>query len=99
MPVVGVIVPEAHAAVQATRNRRIGLLATESTVAAGRYESLVRTLDAGAHFTAVACPKLVPLIEAGDATATRSWLRCASTRRRSRRRAATPSFSAAPTTR
>ena len=38
MPVVSVIVPEAHAAVQATRNRRIGLLATELTVASGRYE-------------------------------------------------------------
>jgi glutamate racemase len=66
VPVVSVIVPEAHAAVQATRNRRIGLLATELTVASGRYQALVRTLDAGAHVTAVACPKLVPLIEAGD---------------------------------
>ncbi len=66
VPVVSVIVPEAHAAVQATRNRRIGLLATELTVESGRYESLVRTLDAGARLTAVACPKLVPLIEAGD---------------------------------
>jgi glutamate racemase len=66
VPVVSVIVPEAHAAVQATRNRHIGLLATELTVASGRYESLVRTLDAGARFTGVACPKLVPLIEAGD---------------------------------
>ena len=66
VPVVSVIVPEAHAAVQATRNRRIGLLATELTVASGRYETLVRTLDAGVRFTAVACPKLVPLIEAGD---------------------------------
>ena len=51
---------------QATRNRRIGLLATELTVASGRYASLVHTLDAGARFTAVPCPKLVPLIEAGD---------------------------------
>ena len=66
VPVVSVIVPEAHAAVQATRNRRIGLLATELTVASGRYDSLVHTLDAGARFTAVACPKLVTLIEAGD---------------------------------
>ena len=32
VPVVGVITPEAHAAVQATRNRRIGLLATQVTV-------------------------------------------------------------------
>jgi glutamate racemase len=66
VPVVSVIVPEAHAAVQATRNRRIGLLATELTVASGRYDSLVHTLDAGARLTAVACPKLVTLIEAGD---------------------------------
>ena len=47
VPVVGVITPEAHAAVQATRNRRIGLLATQATVASGRYEQLVRALDAG----------------------------------------------------
>ena len=47
MPVVGVITPEAHAAVRATRNRRIGLLATQATVTAGRYEALVHTLDAG----------------------------------------------------
>src|SRR5256884_5862282 len=66
VPVVSVIAPEAHAAVQATRNRRIGLLATALTVETGRYESLVRTLDAGAHVTSIACPKLVPLIEAGD---------------------------------
>jgi glutamate racemase len=66
VPVVSVIVPDAQAAVRATRNRRIGLLATELTVASGRYESLVRTLDAGAHLTSLACPKLVPLVEAGD---------------------------------
>jgi glutamate racemase len=66
VPVVGVIAPEAHAAVQATRNRRIGLLATEATVASGRYEQLVRALDAGAEVLAVACPRLVPLIEGDD---------------------------------
>src|SRR5437762_5060112 len=64
VPVVGVITPEAHAAVQATRNRRVGLLATQATVEAGRYAELVRTLDAGVRFSAVACPRLVPLIEA-----------------------------------
>ncbi|MEI8105332.1 MAG: glutamate racemase [Actinomycetes bacterium] len=68
VPVVGVITPEAYAAVRATRNRRIGLLATQATVIAGRYEQLVRELDAGVRFTAVACPKLVPLIEAGEQT-------------------------------
>jgi glutamate racemase len=66
VPVLGVITPEAYTAVRATRSRRIGLLATEATVTAGRYESLIRTLDAGVEFTAVACPRLVPLIEDGD---------------------------------
>ena len=65
VPVVGVLAPEAHAAVQATRNRRIGVLATEATVASGRYADAVRALDAGAAVVSVACPKLVPLIEAG----------------------------------
>ena len=66
VPIVGVLVPEAHAAVQATRNRRIGLLATEATVASGRYEEVVHALDAGAQVVSVACPRLVPLIEAGN---------------------------------
>ena len=66
VPVVGVITPEAHAAVQATRNRRIGLLATEATVGAGRYAALLRTLDAGVEVFQVACPALVPLIEGDD---------------------------------
>ena len=63
---VGVIAPEAHAAVQATRNRRIGLLAAPATVSSGRYEELVRALDAGASVVSVACPRLVPLIEGDD---------------------------------
>jgi glutamate racemase len=66
VPVLGVIQPEAHAAVRATRNRRVGLLATEATVASGRYEALIHTLDAGVVVVPVACPKLVPLIESAD---------------------------------
>jgi glutamate racemase len=67
VPVIGVLAPEAHAAVLATRNRRIGLLATEATVASGRYPKLVTALDAGATVVCVACPRLVPLIEADEA--------------------------------
>jgi len=63
VPVVGVISPEAHAAVQTTRNRRVGLLATQATVEAGRYAQLVRALDAGVELLPVACPRLVDLIE------------------------------------
>src|ERR671937_240594 len=50
VPVLGVITPEAHTAVQATRNRRNGLMATQGTVDSGRYAELVHALDAGASF-------------------------------------------------
>ena len=66
VPVVGVIAPEAHAAVQATRNRRVGLMATQATVSARRYEELVHALDASVELVPVACPRLVPLIESDD---------------------------------
>ena len=66
VPVVGVIQPEAHAAVQASRSRKIGLLATEATVDAGRYAEFVAALDAGAQLVALPCPRLVPLIEGDD---------------------------------
>lgn len=63
VPVIGVIAPEARAAVQATRNRRVGLLATQGTVDGGRYHELVHAHDAGVELVSVACPRLVPLIE------------------------------------
>jgi glutamate racemase len=62
-PIVGVLAPEAHAAVQATRSRRIGVLATEATVSSGRYPEAVHALDAGAQVVQTPCPRLVPLIE------------------------------------
>src|ERR687885_2004729 len=66
VPVVGVIQPEAHAAVQATRNRKLGLMATQATVEGGRYREFVAALDAGAELHALPCPRLVPLIEGDD---------------------------------
>jgi glutamate racemase len=66
VPVVGVITPEAHAAVQATRNRVIGVMATAATVESGRYPAAVHALDAGADVRQIACPDLVPLIQAGE---------------------------------
>ena len=66
VPLLGVITPEAHAAVQATRSRRVGVMATQATVASGRYPAAITLLDAGVEVTQVACPELVPLIQRGD---------------------------------
>ena len=82
VPVVGVITPEAHAAVQATRNRRVGLLATrgDGDARAATQSSCTRSTPASSFFP-VACPRLVPLIESDDPSPARRPSRpCASTR-------------------
>jgi glutamate racemase len=65
-PIVGVVMPGARAAVQTSRYRRIGVLATEATVASGAYPRAVHGLDGGAEVYQQACPGLVSFIERGD---------------------------------
>lgn len=67
VPVMGVMGPESRAAAQTTRNRRVGLLATEATVASGSYERMIHANDAGVEVTSVACPRLAPAIQSGAA--------------------------------
>jgi len=66
VPVLGVITPEARAAVQATRTRRVGVLATEATVGSGRYVDAIHDLDAGVEVVQVACPGLAESIQGGE---------------------------------
>ena len=65
VPVIGVIEPEVRAAVRATRNRHVGLMATEATVRSGSYPRMVHAHDAGVQLTSVACPGLAPVIQSG----------------------------------
>jgi glutamate racemase len=65
LPVMGVVTPEAHAAVQTTRARRIGVLATEATVHSGRYVEAIHDLDAGIAVHQVPCSGLADRIQAG----------------------------------
>ena len=65
VPVIGVVEPGARAAVQATRNRRVGVIATTGTVESGAYSDAVRALDAGATVFSVAAPKFVDIVEQG----------------------------------
>lgn len=66
-PLIGVMTPEAHAAVQATRNRRVGLLATTATVRSDSYRRMIEAHDAGVVVTSVECPRLAPAIQSGEA--------------------------------
>src|SRR5450432_4167817 len=66
LPIMGVVTPEARAAVQTTRNRRVGLPATEATVRSGRYVEAIHDLDAGVEVVSVPCPGLADAIQDGD---------------------------------
>ena len=65
-PIVGVVMPGARAAVQTSRYRRIGVLATEATVASESYVHAIHGLDAGAEVHQQACPGLAQFIQEGD---------------------------------
>ena len=58
--------PGARGAVQETRSRRVGIMATEATIRSNAYQQALGTLDAGLEIFPVACPRLAPLIQAGD---------------------------------
>ena len=64
--IFGVVEPGARAALARSRRRRVGVLATEGTVASGAYHAAVTTQDPNAHVVQVACPDFVPLVERGD---------------------------------
>jgi len=65
VPVVGVIDAGARGAVAATRNRKIGVIGTEATIASGSYTRALRALDPGLEIYTRACPLFVPLAEEG----------------------------------
>jgi glutamate racemase len=63
--VITVVGPEAQAAAVTTRNGRVGLLATPATVSSRAYERALAAADPHLRLTAVACPDLAPIIQAG----------------------------------
>ena len=65
VPVVGVIIPGARAAVSATRKKRVGIIGTSATVNSGAYTNAVRQIDEEVQVFARACPLFVPLAEEG----------------------------------
>ena len=65
VPVIGVIEPGARAAVAASRNRKIGIIGTEATIASGTYTRALRALDPNLEIYTRACPLFVPLAEEG----------------------------------
>lgn len=65
VPVVGVILPGAAAAVGASTRKRIGVIGTRATINSNAYTHAIRQLDAGVQVFARECPLFVPLAEEG----------------------------------
>ena len=65
VPVVGVVRPGAVAAASATRSRHVAVIATAGTVESGAYPAAILEADAETAVAQLACPELVPMVEAG----------------------------------
>ena len=70
-PVVGVNTG-IDAALKLSRNRHVGVIATEATIASGNHAKTLQALDLSARLYPQACPKFVPLIEAGELIGSRT---------------------------
>ena len=65
LPVIGVIEPGAQAAIDTTRNFRIGVIGTEGTINSRAFEDALKRIDKKVKVFSQACPLFVPLVEEG----------------------------------
>ena len=65
IPVIGVIEPGAQAAIDATRNFKIGIIGTEGTIKSRAFEVTLKKIDKNVKVFSRACPLFVPLVEEG----------------------------------
>ena len=65
IPAVGVVKPGANAATKATRNGKIGVIATEGTVSSRLYDTYIKNLSDNVEIYSKPCPLFVPLVEEG----------------------------------
>lgn len=66
VPVLGVVRPGAVAVAASTRAGHVGVIATAGTVGSGAYPAAIGEADPRLTVTQLACPDLVPLVEAGE---------------------------------
>ena len=68
LPILGVIRPGASAAALASRNRRVGVIATPATIRSHAYFTAIKDENPAVEVYEHATPLLVPLVEAGFLT-------------------------------
>ena len=65
VPVLGVIHPGAEKAARVTKNGKIGVIATPSTIRSGAYAYAIKAADPSLKAMSASCPLFVPLAEEG----------------------------------
>jgi glutamate racemase len=65
VPIIGVIEPGAHAALEATKTGRVGVIGTEGTIESQAYTEAIHRLKPNIEVFGQACPLIVPLVEEG----------------------------------
>lgn len=65
VPILGVVIPGARAAVEATRNYKVGVVGTDATVQSGMYTKVIQEMNSKIQVIEKACPLFVPLVEEG----------------------------------
>ena len=65
VPYIDVITATALAAVNATQNKKIGVIGTGATVKSGSFSKAINAIDSEIEVTATACPLFVSLVENG----------------------------------
>ncbi len=65
VPIIGVVEPGARAAAMVTRNRKVGVIATDATVNSNAYSKAIRHIDAGITVFSTATPRFVEIVEQG----------------------------------
>lgn len=66
LPIIGVIDPAVRAAVRATHNGRIGVIATKATISTGQYNRALEASGGDVEVFTQVCPAFVDHVEAGD---------------------------------
>ncbi len=65
IPISGVLEPTCKAAVEATKNGKVGVLGTQGTIRSGKYQETICNLNPDIQVLNKACPMFVPLVENG----------------------------------
>jgi len=65
IPIIGMIEPGAKMSIESTRNNKIGVIGTRTTINSNAYSKAIKKLNPQINVIEKACPLFVPLVEEG----------------------------------